>query len=296
MIKIEKFNNEIDDYIDYLQMERMYSSNTIESYYEELKRFNSYIKINPLLVNEDKASKYINSLNSFSGKTKSHIITVLKELYKYFESEELINFNPFSNIDMPKLKKVIPVVLSVEEVDMLLAFELRTELDYRNKAMIELMYSTGLRISELINIKLYDIDLENDTLKVIGKGSKERMLPIGDIAIKYLEIYLYKYRNVILKGKNSDYLFVNSTGNMLSRQSFYLILKNIARRVGVKTHFSPHTIRHSFATHLLNNGADLRSIQELLGHSSISTTQIYTHVSTKHLRDNYNLFHPHSKK
>lgn len=296
MIKINKFNNEIDDYIDYLKMERMYSQNTIETYYEELKKFNFFVNGNILDIDSKIASDYELSLKKLSSKTRSHSMTILNELYKYLITEGFITYNPISSIDMPKLDKSLPKVLSKEEIEILLNMKLDDKYSYRNKAMIELMYSCGLRISELINIKMFDIDFDSDTLRVIGKGSKERIIPIGEIAVHYLTIYINQYRSFLLNNKSSDYVFLNNHGDVMTRQGFFIILKNLALVMGIKTKFSPHTLRHSFATHLLDNGADLRSIQELLGHSDISTTQIYTHVSNKHLRDNYNMCHPHSKK
>lgn len=296
MIKINKFNNEIDDYIDYLKMERMYSQNTIETYYEELKKFNSFVNGNILNIDSKAVSEYESSLKKLSSKTRSHSMTILNELYKYLVAEGFITYNPISSIDMPKIDKSLPKVLSKEEIGILLNMKLNDQYSYRNKAMIELMYSSGLRISELINIKMFDFDFDSDTLRVIGKGSKERIIPVGEIAIHYLRLYINEYRNALLKSKSSDYVFLNNHGEIMTRQGFFIILKKLALVEGIKTNFSPHTLRHSFATHLLDNGADLRSIQELLGHSDISTTQIYTHVSNKHLRDNYNMCHPHSKK
>ena len=158
--------------------------------------------------------------------------------------------------------------------------------------MLELMYSTGVRITELINIKIHDLNMNNCTLKVMGKGSKERIIPIGDIALKYVKIYIENYRSEFIK-KNTDYLFLNSRGTLMTRQAFFKIVKKIAKEKKIKTDFSPHTLRHSFATHMLENGADIRTIQELLGHSDLSTTQIYTNVSNKFIEENYH-FHPHS--
>ena len=193
----------------------------------------------------------------------------------------------------PKLSKTLPKVLSVEDIDNILNIKLETKYDYRNKAILELMYSTGVRISELINIKIHDLNINNCTLKVIGKGSKERIIPVGDYALKYTEIYLNNYRHLFNKN-NSDYLFLNPSGNKLSRQAFFKTIKKIALEKNIKVDFSPHTLRHSFATHMLENGADLRTIQELLGHSDLSTTQIYTNISNKFIEDNYNEYHPHS--
>ena len=160
--------------------------------------------------------------------------------------------------------------------------------------MLELMYSSGLRVSELINVKIHDIDTSNCIIRIMGKGSKERIVPLGDYAIRYIELYLKEYREKLIKKELNDYLFLNNHGTKMTRQGFFKILKALAKEKNIKTEFSPHTLRHSFATHLLNGGADLRSIQEMLGHSDISTTQIYTHVSKEKLKENYNNFHPHA--
>ncbi len=295
-MKIIKFKNEIDDFLDYIKMVRMYSENTYLSYYEELKPFNTFFNGSILKLSGLDILKYLETKVKLSGKSLTHSISVLNELYKYFIMEEYLFHNPIDNIDRPKLGKSLPTILSKREVESLLDITLNNKFDYRNKAMLELMYSTGIRISELINIKIFDVDFENRYLKVIGKGNKERVIPLSNIGIEYLKIYINNYRNSFLKERTSDFLFLNTTGNKLTRQGFFLILSNIAKIKGIKTKLSPHTIRHSFATHLLDNGADLRSIQELLGHASISTTQIYTHVSNKHLRDVYDKYHEEGEK
>ena len=171
--------------------------------------------------------------------------------------------------------------------------DLINKYSYRNKAMLELMYATGLRVSELVNLKLNNIDFDNDLLKTMGKGSKERIIPIGDYAMHYLKLYVNEYRSQLLKKEYTDHLFLNNLGKNISRQSFFIIIKNLAIKKNIKTNFSPHTLRHSFATHLLDRGADIVSIKELLGHSSLATTQIYTHISNKKLQDDYSKFHPH---
>jgi len=197
-------------------------------------------------------------------------------------------------IEIPKIKKSLPKTLSFEEINKLLDIKLNDKYSYRNKAMLELMYSSGLRVSELVNVKIHDIDSESCIIRVMGKGSKERIVPLGDYAIKYIDIYLKEYRNKLIKKEYNDYLFLNNHGKKMTRQGFFKIIKNLAKQQKIKVEFSPHTLRHSFATHLLDGGADLRSIQEMLGHSDISTTQIYTHVSKELLKENYNNFHPHA--
>ena len=190
--------------------------------------------------------------------------------------------------------KKLPNTLDEEDIDKLLKIKLNDAFSYRNKAMLELMYATGLRVSELVNLKIHDIDLDMALVQTMGKGNKERIIPIGDYALYYIKEYLINYRDSMLKKEYNDYLFLNNHGKKMTRQGFFKILQKLAKENEIKKDFSPHTLRHSFATHLLNHGADLRSIQELLGHSDISTTQIYTHVSNRQLRENYDEFHPHS--
>lgn len=234
----------------------------------------------------------VRSDNGISTRTNAHTITILRDFYKFLIKQSYIKSNPMDMIDSPKMYKKLPKALSVEEVDKLLNIKLKTPYDYRNKAMLELMYATGMRISELINLKLTDIDFENETIRVLGKGSKVRQVPIGEYAMKYLNIYIKYYRSYFVK-ETSDYVFLSVRGDKMTRQAFFKILKQIARKQGIDTDFSPHTIRHSFATHMLEAGADLRSIQELLGHESISTTQIYTNITDKFRDDNYHMYHPH---
>lgn len=288
-------NYYIKDFLDYLIIDKKYSINTKKSYENDLSNFYYFIDKDLDTISKEDILKYIEYLKrTESDRTIAHNITALRSFYKYMEIENNIKKNPTENIDMPKLRKSLPKVLSVEEVDKLLDIKLKDKYDYRNKAMLELMYATGLRISELINLKQENISFENCTLIVMGKGKKERIIPIGDCALKYLKIYNEQYRNELLKGKQCNYLFLSNRSNKMTRQCFFEIIKNIAREKNIKTEFSPHTLRHSFATHMLENGADLRSIQELLGHENISTTQIYTNISRKFVEDNYKEYHPHA--
>lgn len=283
----------IEEYLKYLLIEKKYSKNTINSYRNDLNELYIFYK-NKNIASLDKKDilKFIEKNKEKSDKTLSHFITTFRGFYKYLEIENIIKENPILSISQPKTKKTLPKVLSISDVDNILNINLNDKYDYRNKAMLELMYSTGIRITELINIKIHDLNMNNCTLKVMGKGSKERIIPIGDIALKYVKIYIENYRSEFIK-KNTDYLFLNSRGTLMTRQAFFKIVKKIAKEKKIKTDFSPHTLRHSFATHMLENGADLRTIQELLGHSDLSTTQIYTNVSNKFIEENYH-FHPHS--
>jgi len=281
-----------EDYLNYLRYERKLSKNTYESYRYNLIKINNFFKNKNLLnLSEDDIRLFLYNSKE-SSKTNAHYLTVLKSFYDYMLDLERININPCENIKSPKIEKKLPKFLSEEEVDKLLNIRCQNPIDYRNKAMLELLYATGMRITELLDLKLSNIYKEDCVVKVLGKGSKERIIPIGEITIKYLEIYINEHRNFILKTKTSEYLFVNYNGNRLSRQGFFKILKQLCNKSGINKEISPHILRHSFATHLLNNGADLRIIQELLGHENITTTEIYSHVSNEKIKQDY-AKHPH---
>ena len=288
------------EFINYLQIDKKYSENTIKSYESDLKDYEKFmtelLKKDIYHIERKDIKLYLKYLKDQkkSPKSISRRISCIRSFYKFLLIEKMISNNPMASIELPKTKKSLPKVLSVEEVDRLLDISLTDAFSYRNKAMLELMYATGLRVSELVSLKLHDIDLTNETVRTMGKGSKERIIPIGEIAVHYLTVYLKEYRDQLLKKEYTDALFLNNHGKQMTRQGFFKILKKIAKEKEIKTSFSPHTLRHSFATHLLENGADLRSIQELLGHSSISTTGIYTHVSKEELKENYK-HHPHGE-
>lgn len=290
-------DNDIELFCNYLLIDKKYSKNTIESYKRDLNKFNIFCNKKSSSIKEADVKEYLKELTKLkeSKTTISRNISSLRSYYKFLLTEKIISSNPMENIELPKLDKRLPKTLDENDIDVLLDIKLIDNYSYRNKAMIELMYATGLRVSELINLKIHDIDFDMALLKTLGKGSKERIVPIGDYALYYIKIYVDNYRNTMIKKEYNDYLFLNNHGKQMTRQGFFKILKKVALDNGINKDFSPHTLRHSFATHLLNHGADLRSIQELLGHSDISTTQIYTHVSNKQLRDNYDSFHPHSK-
>lgn len=286
----------INDFLLYLKIEKNYSINTSDSYEEDLKHFDHFFNKKFEEAEREDIQKYISFLseNNMESSTISRHISCLKTFYKFLLIEKKITTNPMTSIVMPKKKKVLPKVLSINEVDELLNIEIKDNFDIRNKAMLELMYSSGLRVSELVNLKSNDIDLNNDFVRVFGKGSKERIIPLGDYAKEALINYV-SIRSQMLKKENCDYLFLNNHGKNMTRQGFFKIIKTLALQKNIKTDFSPHTLRHSFASHMLEGGADLRSIQELLGHSDISSTQVYTHISNKKLKENYEKFHPHGK-
>ena len=287
----------IEKYINYVLFERRLSKNTASSYKNDLDKFKLYLESHHISSFKELTKKdvinYLEYLDKENITTSSiaRKLTTIKNFYTYLEKTGVTTYNITEGIERPKLRKKLPEVLTIEEVDKLLDINLNTAFDYRNKAMLELLYGTGLRISELLDLKLSDIDFENCIVRCMGKGSKERIVPIGEYVIFYLNTYL-EYRKVLLKNKKSDYLFLNSRGSRLSRFSFFKILKQLLITKGIKKNISPHSLRHSFATHILEGGGDLRSIQELLGHSDISTTKIYTHISNKQIKDDYEHFHP----
>ena len=288
----------IDDYILYLRTEKKLSETTINSYILDLKSFTEYIDKDLLKVTKEDINKYLNYLsNIVSPRSKNRHISTLKGFYKYLLSENKIKEDVMENISVTKTPKTLPKYLTYEEVETLLNFPLVTPYDYRNKVMLEIMYSSGLRVSELVNLKDENIDIENLLIRIKGKGKKERIVPLGEYASYYLKKYLEEYRVFLLKkGKQHEELFLNNHGEPITRQGFNFILENIKEKTGIKKDLTPHVLRHSFATHLLEGGADLRSIQEMLGHENISTTNIYTHVVDNLLRENYDLYHPRAKK
>ena len=288
-------NEYINDFIDYLVLEKGLSVNTQESYRFDLIEFTNYLnkkKINNLKsIKENDLIDYLEYLKEekkLASRSIERHLTTLRTLYKYLIKNEIVDNDITLNIDNLKLGRHLPDVLSVPEVDNLLDIKINSIYDIRTKAMLEIMYSSGLRVSELVNLELEDIDMYNDTILINGKGSKERIVPIGDYAKKYLKDYL-DVRNQLIKKKNGNpnKLFLNNHGLPITRNGFNFLLNNILKDKGINKKVTPHTLRHSFATHMLDNGADLRSIQELLGHSDIVTTRIYTHISKKQIHDNY---------
>nr|WP_161799665.1 site-specific tyrosine recombinase XerD [Ligilactobacillus salivarius] len=287
------------DYLHYLKVERGLSENTINSYGIDLKLFLEYLRENEIpsfkQVNKEVIVNYMQSGKN-NNKANSSIlrsVSSLRKFFQYLAQEKIIEKDPMLLIDTPKKKQHLPQVLTKEEVEKLLRSPNTGQvLGLRDRAMLELMYATGLRISEIINLKLEDLHLTMGTLQTLGKGHKERIVPVGDEAIKWVNRYLEEARPKLLKQKRSNYLFLNFHGNNLTRQGVWKNLKAEVRKAGIQKNITPHTLRHSFATHILENGADLRIVQELLGHADISTTQIYTHLSNKQLADIYNRAHP----
>ena len=287
------------DYLHYLKVERGLSENTINSYGIDLKLFLEYLRENEIpsfkQVNKEVIVNYMQSEKN-NNKANSSIlrsVSSLRKFFQYLAQEKIIEKDPMLLIDTPKKKQHLPQVLTKEEVEKLLRSPNTGQvLGLRDRVMLELMYATGLRISEIINLKLEDLHLTMGTLQTLGKGHKERIVPVGDEAIKWVNRYLEEARPKLLKQKRSNYLFLNFHGNNLTRQGVWKNLKAEVRKAGIQKNITPHTLRHSFATHILENGADLRIVQKLLGHADISTTQIYTHLSNKQLADIYNRAHP----
>ena len=265
---------------------------TINSYILDIYKFLEYTKKDYDKTSNKDIYNYLKSLsdNSYSIYSVVRKISSIKSFYNYLSEESIYEIN--LNIERPRFYKKLPHVLTIDEVDKLLDIKLETPFDYRNKAMLELMYATGLRVSELINLTHQNIDLDKKIVRCYGKGNKERIVPIGETAIKYLKIYLDGYRDALTKKTLCDSLFLNNHGKTLSRQGFFKMLKQQAEVKEIKENITPHMLRLSFATHLLNNGADLRSIQLMLGHENISTTGIYTNVSKERLKENYDLYYP----
>lgn len=295
----------VTEYTTYLASEKMKSSNTIQSYGSDVLNYLYYLQnvkgITDIKnVTTEDVKNYLAYLKKmgYSPSSSSRALSTLKSFHKFLVLEHYIKHNPTLSISTPKIDKKLPNVLSVEEVMMLLnSLNDDTPYNARNRAMIEVMYGTGLRVSELVNLKLNELHLTSKMISTTGKGSKERIVPINDYASKVLRDYIVKYRPELVKnGKDNNFIFLNNQGQPLSRQSFFLILKRLAKDAGVEKEISPHTLRHSFATHLLEAGTDLRYIQEMLGHENISTTQIYTHLSKQKIKSVYNSAHPRGDK
>ena len=295
------FDDAIKDFLNYCVLDKGLSDRTKESYNNDLKIYKNYLeKHNIFNLNNITTTmiedflKYQTDINDKTS-TIAHKLTTIKNFHAYLLQEHVVKENVSISIRRPKLRKSLPKILSFDEVDKLLDINLNTVFDYRNKAMLELMYGTGLRVSELVNITLNNIDFTNCVIRLIGKGNKERIIPIGEYSMHYLREYM-NVRGELIKKVNDEALFLNNHGRGMTRQGFFKILKGILKEKGLNEDVSPHTLRHSFATHLLSRGADLKSIQEMLGHSDISTTRIYTHVSDKKVEEDYLKYHPRDSK
>lgn len=289
----------------YLQLERSLSINSIEAYADDLKKLENYSELFNGYQTPDKFSykqlqQFIEwfAKIGFSAASQARVISGIKTFYKFLILENDIQQNPAELLETPKLTRKIPIFLNVEEIDQLLSLIDRSNNEgERNMSMLETLYSCGLRVSELVNLKITDLHLNSDYIKITGKGNKERLVPIGKIAKKLILNYLTTIRvKYPVKKEFVDILFLNRRGGKLSRVMVFYIIKDLAEKAGIKKKLSPHSFRHSFATHLVEGGADLRAVQEMLGHESITTTEIYTHLDRQFLRDNILSYHPRNKK
>lgn len=291
----------IEDFINYCVFEKGLSDKTKESYQYDLGIYKTFLlnkninQVQHILTSDIEDFLKKRSVMEEKVSTIAHNLTVIKNFHLYLYKTKIVKVDVSESISRPKLQKKIPQVVSIEDIDRLLDIKLNTVFDYRNKAMIELMYGAGLRVSELISLDVYDLDFINCIIRIKGKGSKERIVPLGEYSIYYLKLYLEK-RDTMLKKISCNALFLNNHGKRMTRQGFFKNLKAILKKQDLDENISPHTLRHSFATHLLKKGADLRSIQELLGHADIATTKIYTHVSDDKVSQDYKKYHPREHK
>ncbi|MBQ1651536.1 MAG: site-specific tyrosine recombinase XerD [Paludibacteraceae bacterium] len=286
----------------YLVLEKSYSPNTIEAYVRDVEKMLEFFDEAGVDYKSPKLEDFTNFLVEISSmgiavRSQARIISGIKQFYKYLVVEDILKDRAAVLVEAPKIGRHLPSVLSVEEIDAIKgAIDLSKPEGHRNRAIIETMYSCGLRVSELVNLKMSNVFFDEKYVRVEGKGSKQRLVPISDTAIRDINNYLPWRRGLEIKPGNSDYLFLNRRGSKLTRQMVFIMIKKFAEEAGVKTELSPHTLRHSFATHLLEGGANLRAIQQMLGHESILTTEIYTHISMDSLRNAISEFHPRGKK
>lgn len=295
----------INGFNAFLKLEKGLSSNSIEAYIRDVKKLTYFlsesrpdIQPNELILKDfESFVQWLNALEFINESSQARIISGIKAFYKYLILEQIVNQNPIELLEIPKLTRKLPDTLNIQEIDSILGvIDLSTNEGGRNRAIIEVLYSCGLRVSELVELKLTNIYLDVEYIKVIGKGNKERIVPIGGEAIKYLKIYLENIRNhQSIKSSAEDIVFINSRGTGLSRVMIFLIIKKMVEKAGIQKVISPHTFRHSFATHLIEGGADLRAVQEMLGHASITTTEIYTHLDRDFLRATILNYHPRNK-
>jgi len=296
------WDSSIENFKNFLRLERGLSQNSINSYEYDLNLFKNYLKsnsinISPLECNSETIKRYLYSeLSTKKTRSMARGISALKSYYNFLVFENLIKISPLSDIDTPKIEKKLPEVLTENEILKIInSIDNNYPFSIRNRAIIEVLYGTGIRVSELTDIKLSNIFFEEKILKVKGKGDKERFVPIGNVASNSIKIYLEERISNKIEPKYSDVLFLNRYGRQLTRAMIFKIIKDLCEVSGIKKKISPHSLRHSFATHMLKNGADLRSIQLILGHESITTTEIYTHLDKFHLEEVLKKYHPRSK-
>ena len=293
------WDSSFENFKNYLKLERGLSINSIKSYEYDLNLFKNFIQSNkmsdtPFNCRPETVKNYLyNNLSNKKSRSQARSISAIKSYFNYLIFEGYIKKSPISDIESPKLEKKLPEVLTELEIEKLIkSFDMQQNFGQRNRTIIEVLYGTGMRVSELVNLKLSNIFFKENIIKIIGKGNKERFVPLGDIASNEIRKYLKIRDNLIIDSKFSDIVFLNRYGRGLTRSMIFKIISDSYKRIGLDKKISPHTLRHSFATHLLKNGADLRTIQIILGHESITTTEIYTHLDTYHLDEVLNKFHP----
>ena len=298
---IDKWQSFLKGFESYNMLEKGLSNNSVEAYNNDVKKLKTWSNqtgrdLSPLDITYDDLSEFINWLGKFSIGTTSQarIISGIKAFYKYLMIEDLISRDPSALLESPKIARYMPTVLSIEEIDQILAcIDLSHPLGHRNRAMLETLYACGLRVSELISLQISNYFREAGLIKVIGKNDKERIVPIGHSAIKFIDIYLVEIRKkMVVAAPYSDLLFLNRRGRKISRVMVFNLIKQFVKEAGINKNISPHTFRHSFATHLVEGGADLKAVQDMLGHESITTTEIYTHLDTQYLRNTIMKYHP----
>jgi len=291
-------NDYLDSFLDSIWAEQGLSKNTLVSYEHDIRSFLDYLNDNKVKLFDAQQSD-INLFVSFrfskgiSSSSNMRLISSLKKFFIYLVSHNFVKKNPTENIESPRKVKLLPHTIDTESVDKLLnSPDLKTRFGARDKAMLEILYACGLRVTELVSLKFSQVVIESNFLRVMGKGSKERIIPINDYALSFLKTYIDDFRSEFIKSKKTDSLFLSNRGAEMTRHSFWHIIKKYAMQAGINEHLSPHTLRHAFATHMINNGADLRVVQLLLGHSDLSTTQLYTHIAKNELKELHCKNHP----
>jgi integrase/recombinase XerD len=295
---------DIQGFKNYLQLEQSLSPNSVEAYLHDIIRLNEFLQLRQFHISATEITtthlreflKYLNELG-MSATTQARMLSGLRAFFRYLLLENLINTDPTELLESPRTSRHLPDTLSVDEIDLLLShIDRSTPEGERNLAMLETLYSCGLRVSELVNLRISDLHIDEGYISVIGKGNKERLVPIGSRASQLIELYRYQVRSKInIQRNEEDILFLNRRGRRLTRVMIFTIIKQLAIKAGVRKVISPHTFRHSFATHLVEGGADLRAVQEMLGHASITTTEIYTHLDRNYLSEQVHSFHPRRK-
>ncbi|NRB50492.1 MAG: site-specific tyrosine recombinase XerD [Saprospiraceae bacterium] len=296
----------INGFKSYLQLERSLSENTIDAYLRDVKKLVEFLTLSeihtsPEDLDVDQLSSFLHSLNDLGlgARSQARLLSAIKTFYKYLLMEDLIQVDPTSLLEGPRLPRKIPEVLSYDEIQrMIAAIDLSEPHGVRNRAMLETLYACGLRVSELIDLRISNLYLDIGFIKVLGKGNKERIVPIGEAAVKHIGFYIDGIRRGMMNihPEHSNFLFLNRRGKQLSRVMVFMVVKECAKLAGIDKNVSPHTFRHSFATHLIEGGADLKAVQDMLGHESILTTEIYTHLDTDYLRETILSFHPRNQK